>query len=323
MIGMVDVPWYEQDDELDGANPQKHAEWAAVVQAFSGRLDTRRDWVRAQCPMCVELEGKDDHKESLGYNHWTGRYKCFKCGSWGYLPIRLRVELADASEIVELERRREDKVLQPATGFGYLFEEPGWSSGSMDWARKYLRDPVDAKPRGRGLPDDVSRAAGLGAALIGPLGGRVIVPIPDYANPDGPWRGWVARAVYDMPGIMPYRYPKGFVREGLLYNEPALYVETNDPVYVVEGCFDALALWPDAVAVLGKPLESQMPLFLRARRPIAVALDGDAFTDAQKLAWDLQHRGKIAFALRLPPKKDPDDVGKSWLRDAFDRLWRG
>lgn len=315
------LEWFEDDHE-DDHGPQKQAEWASVVTAFSGRLDTRKDWARAQCPMCVELEGKDDYKESLGYNHWTGRYKCFKCGCWGYLPINMRVELADASEITQLEREREPKVMQPATGFVALFEEPGWSAGSFDWARRYLRDPVAGSPRGRGLSDEVSRAAGLGAALVGPLGGRVIVPIPNYADPDAPWRYWVARSAYDAPGIMPYRYPKGGDRTGLLYNEPALYVDTNDPVYIVEGCFDALALWPDAVAVLGKPLESQLPLFLRARRPICVALDGDATADSQKLAWDLQHRGKMAHFVRLPPKKDPDDVGKAWLREQFDRKMR-
>jgi hypothetical protein len=311
--------WWEEDHEWD-RSPEKQVEWAAVVQAFSGRLDAGRDWVRAQCPMCVELEGKDDYKESLGYNHWTGRYKCFKCGAWGYLPISQRVALLDASDVVEVERQRREVELQPATGFVALFEEPGWSAGSFDWARKYLRDPVSAKPRGRGLSDEVSRAAGLGAALTGLLGGRVVVPVPDYSDPDKPWKGWVARAVYDSPGIMPYRYPKGFERRGLLYNEPALYLDTNDPVYIVEGCFDALSLWPDGVAVFGKHDELQFERMLHARRPICVALDGDAFTGAQQLAWDLQHRGKMAWAVQLPPKKDPDDVGKAWLRAQFDRL---
>jgi hypothetical protein len=211
----------------------------------------------------------------------------------------------------------EPKVLQLATGFVSLFEEPGWSSASLDWARDYLLRPCDATPRGRGLSPEVCAAAGLGAAVSGPLAGRVIVPIPDYAAPEGPWRGWIGRAVIGGQDL-PYRYPKGFDRIGLLYNEPALYRETSDPVFITEGAFDALAMWPDGVAVLGKPLESHVPLFLRSKRPIAVALDGDVPDLAQALTWDLQHRGKMAYMIKMPPKADPDELGKP----AMLQLWR-
>ena len=72
------LEWFEQDHEEDHS-PQKQEEWAAVVSAFGGRVDPRKDWVRSQCPMCVELEGKDDYKRRTGKStdFWDGMMNCF------------------------------------------------------------------------------------------------------------------------------------------------------------------------------------------------------------------------------------------------------
>lgn len=306
--------WWEQSHEWD-ESPQKKVEWENVFQVFQGRLDQRRDWVRVPCPFCVELDGKEDYKESLGYNHWTGRYRCFKCGVWGYLPINYRVELSDDAEdaLLRPEPVRARVPLQQASGYTPLWEEPGLSSRSLDWARYYLLE------KRKGLTAEVLAQARVGAALWGPLSQRVIVPFPNYTDPEGSWSGWVARSTFTGTGVLPYRYAKGFERQGYLYGEPALYVDTRDPVYIVEGAFDALSLWPDGVAVLGKPLESQHAAFLRAKRPIAVALDGDAYSESQALAWTLQHLGKMATAVRLPPKADPDELGKAAVRELYER----
>jgi DNA primase len=110
-----------------------------------------------------------------------------------------------------------------------------------------------------------------------------------------------------------YCYPRGMNRDGLLYNAPALQEQTARPCYIVEGSLDALALWPDAVAVLGKPLKSQLRILAAAKRPLVVALDGDAWNEGQALAWTLQSLGVRAASVRLPPKTDPDEVPRNWL----------
>lgn len=306
--------WFEEAHEWD-ESPEKKTEFENVFQVFQGRLDQRRDWVRAPCPFCVELDGKEDYKASLGYNHHTGRYKCFKCGVWGYLPINFRVELSDDAEDALLRPAppRERVPLQPASGYAPLWEEPGLSSRSLDWARYYLLQ------QRKGLTQEALTHARVGAALWGPLSQRVIVPFPDYSDPTGSWKGWVARATYGGSSVLPYKYAKGFERKGYLYGEPALYVDTRDPVYITEGAFDALSLWPDGVAVLGKPLESHNEAFRRAKRPIAVVLDGDIPAEGQALAWTLQHYGKMATYVRLPPKADPDELGKAAVRALYDR----
>ena len=104
-----------------------------------------------------------------------------------------------------------------------------------------------------------------------------------------------------------------------MFNEAALAEVTDEPALVVEGPFDALAYWPQAVAVLGKPTEPQMLTLLRAVRPVVVVLDGDAWQEAEMLAWRLRFEGQRAGWVRLPPMVDPDEVDPAWLREEARR----
>ncbi len=114
---------------------------------------------------------------------------------------------------------------------------------------------------------------------------------------------------------VPYLYPKRMRRPELLYNEPALYVETDVPVLVCEGVFDAAVAFPDSVACLGKPLQAHVEKLRRARRPVVVCLDGDAWEEGWALAQTLKLHGVCAGNLRLPPKTDPEELGRGrkWL----------
>ena len=91
-------------------------------------------------------------------------------------------------------------------------------------------------------------------------------------------------------------------------------VETDEPVMVVEGCFDALPYWPDAAALLGKPGEAQVRSLLEAKRPVVVVLDGDSWEEGMMLSMDLELQGQRSGYVRLPPKQDPNSVDHNWLR---------
>jgi hypothetical protein len=302
----VSRDWWE--DEPGFGTPEQKADWDAVLQAFGGEDLSGPGWARAACPRCRDVGGKDDQRTALGYNPANGRYSCFRCEMKGWLPdeYRKRLHDGDVPDPVAPEDRPVLPV-EPAHGYVPAFEEPGWSSQSLEWARSYLLD------KRKGLGPQALYEAGVGAAMSGPLAGRVIVPLPDYAAPGLPWRGWVARDAMGLNPQMPYRYSKGLRRDGYLYNAPALQVVTDVPVFVVEGTLDALALWPDAVAVLGKPIESQVELLATRTRPVVMALDGDAWIEGQALAWKLQHLGAKAGSIRLKPREDPDEVGKERL----------
>lgn len=304
--------WWEEDDLIGDITPEKLSFWGYVESAFAGVASG--GWVRKPCPRCEEIEGKPDYKLSLGFNTDTGGFNCFKCAMKGSLPMDRREALALAEPD---ERSRPTDVREPvelAESFIYLFEGAGADARVLDPYRDYLLRPKAGG--GRNLPLETAAGMRIGCALSGKLRGRVIVPIPDYGSPraDAPWRGWVARDAQPKSSF-PYRYPTGMVREGLLWNESALWVRTDEPAFIGEGVFDASVFWPDGVACMGKPLESHLAKFRDARRPLVVCLDGDAWEEGRSLGWTLKHMGLRAGSIRLPPRTDPDEVELSWLRE--------
>jgi len=256
---------------------------------------------RGICLACEARTGKPDRRGSFSFNTSTGFYQCFKCGIVGRL---------DGFEHISFEdRSKEDRpVMEAPEGFYELARGEGATAMSLDKAKEYLR--------GRGLKDEVLwREAHIGACISGFYNGRVVIPV---LSPDGDWLGFVARAWVKKHQI-PYLYPKGMERRDVLYNRKALFQQTEQPVFVVEGVLDALALWPDAVAILGKPSEPQVAALADAARPIAVCFDGDAWREGEQLMMQLQLEGQRACNIRLPPKKDPDEVPRDWLETEAQR----
>jgi hypothetical protein len=255
---------------------------------------------RGICHACVIRTGKPDRRGSFSFNHATGWYQCFKCAVHGRL---------DGFEDLEEPEEEDRPEMKAPFGFYELCRGDGRGAAALDPARKYLR--------GRGLTDEqLWREAHVGACIEGFYDGRVVVPV---LSPDGDWLGFVARAWMKKHPI-PYLYPRGMARREVLYNHAALLVRTEKPVFVVEGVLDALALWPDAVAVLGKPSDGQLIALAETPRPVAVALDGDAWAEGEELAMRLELEGQRACNIKLPPKTDPDEVPRAWLDEEARRL---
>jgi DNA primase len=256
---------------------------------------------RGICQPCDIRTGKPDRRGSFSFNSVSGFYQCFKCGLTG------RVAGYDEADF-EPEVVQDRPVMEPPEGFYELCRGDGATSMSLDPARAYLRS--------RGLTSEALwKEAHLGACIAGWFASRVVVPV---LSPDDVWLGFVARA-WTKKADVPYLYPKGMARRDILYNHKTLLRE-GPPVFVVEGVMDALALWPDAVAVLGKPTDPQVWALADSPRPIAVCLDGDAWQEGEALALRLRLEGQRAGSIRLPPTKDPDEMEVQWLREEARRV---
>jgi DNA primase len=160
--------------------------------------------------------------------------------------------------------------------------------------------------------------AGIGACVKGKMAGRVVIPICGGRN--NKLVGWQARSWTDSQNGLRYYTSPNFKRAEHVYNEAALYLDTDEPCMVVEGLFDALPYWPHAVALLGKPSEGQINMLANTYRPLCVVLDGDAWLESEMLCLRLRIEGVRASWIRLPPKKDPADLSvkdlKSLVRNA-------
>lgn len=264
-----------------------------VLAAIAYESPGRNGWLRANCPFCLSRVGKEDRKKTLSFK--GGYYTCWRCSATGWVESYDRDKDAPSPPVVPAS----DMKLTPE--YVPLWQEPYLSSESC-------REPI-AYLAGRGIGLDKIRCARIGAALSGRYAGRVIVPIVVGGAVKGfSARDWTAKAK------LTYRYPPGMARGQILYNQDALLADTEEPLCVVEGAFDALHLWPNAVAVLGKPSEEHIALLKEASRPLAVILDADAYMDGWTLAMQFKLAGKRACNIVLPPKKDPDEIPVDELR---------
>jgi hypothetical protein len=259
---------------------------------------SKSGWGRAHCPVCATRMGSEGSSKSFVAHLGLGYWQCFRCHAYGKFPKD------DRFEVEPREAKKEPfKAVDAPEGYVPLWCEPGISSRVLRPARDYLAR--------RGIRPHVIEEARIGAAAIGPAAGRVIVPLLDEQSR---WIGWSARLWF---GPMPRSWdPKyltgpGTERDTVIWNGKALLEETWKPLLLVEGVFDALPYWPHAAAFLGKPAEAQILSLLKAKRPVIVALDGDAWLEAEMLALRLEleawSRGlelNVAW-LHLPPKRDP------------------
>lgn len=263
-----------------------------VVDAVRGARAGSSGYVRVDCPCCAYRLGKPDRKRCLGYSPAKRRWSCWRCGAKGSLRHVPDEEGLPASDAVLPEPVI---ALQLPEEFALLSEEPARSSLMFAPARDYVH-------KARNLSEDAVRRAGIGACLTGRFAGRVVVPVRDVV---GKLRWYVGRTWFK--SSMPYMYPKG-ARDGVMFNEAALDVHTDVPALIVEGVFDALALWPHGVAVLGKTTDAHFKRFRTSCRPVVLVPDGDAWKEGLVLRDRMRAARLRCGLVKLPPKRDPDEL---------------
>lgn len=280
----------------------RSGDYSQVEAAFRDARKTATGYYRTTCPFCYEKVGKLDRRFSLAIKPGVWTFRCWRCSTRGKLP-----QAPDGSGHLEFTPPDPSAFRMDApVGFIPLMSEELRGSLMARPAWTYLLDT-------RRVSQQTVIEASVGVAFTGRAAGRIVVPV--FGRDDETWCGWVGRA-WEKKAIQRYKYPPGMQRGKLLYNEAALDVETNVPLALVEGVFDALPHWPHVSAFLGKPTEDQFELLLRAKRPLVVALDGDAWMEGEALAMRLQVAGKQATHLRLSPKSDPGDLAPGSLRTA-------
>jgi hypothetical protein len=159
---------------------------------------------------------------------------------------------------------------------------------------------------GRGLTDHTVGLYRMGYVDTGPLAGRVVVPSFDAY---GAINFWSARSI-DPSESLRYRLP--LASKDIVSNEHM--VDWTQPVYLVEGIFDEIAIGPQAISLYGKFLLPELASRLVQRRPpmVRICLDSDARMDARVLMRRLLGYDLTCSIVDLPGK-DPGSVSRPEL----------
>lgn len=246
-------------------------------------------------------------KEGLPLSPEFGVWHCYRCHARGFADFRWMMAdlppvdpLAPLAPVVPVN-------LGPPVGFVPLAECE--RSVSMKWAPAYFS--------GRDVLEQ-ARAVGAGAVARWTYrrkdgttfeADEQRVVVPHLGALGGPWLGFSARLVRGRERATKYLYPPGMERRTALWGVPWL-PRDREPVYIVEGFFDALPLFPYGVATLGSAItEEQLDGIAALARPVVACLDGDARALCRALARSLTLRSVDASWAELPVDRDPGTLG--------------
>lgn len=286
-----------------------------------------------ECPACPERGGKDDGKRKLtirtaGQAKVRPRgggspepfdcaperatFNCFRCKFRGIGDFSWLATMAPTEASLVAKEEPEE---MPPRGFQPLLECPV----EIQWAiHAFLERRV-----AEGKADRIvwSELVAAGAGVVHGLGslkkyrGRVVIPacMPHELG-RGPWLGFVARDATGKSEI-PFLTPKRMPREKIVMGLEDLTLRGPGPVYLVEGAFDRMALFPYAWAFLGKDWQApQLQLVVEAAqredRDVIPCLDGDAPRENRALEALLRGSGvRCPGRIVLPVGTDPGMLG--------------
>lgn len=277
---------------------------STAAEAFRGARPGRAGYARTNCPFCEGRVGVADRNNSLALSCTTGWWSCWRCKAKG----KLREDEYEAVVIPTGPDGKPDIPLPSLPpGWTRLWEGSGRESIALAPAREYLES--------RGVDLGRQQEADIGACYDGKAARRIVVP---FRAPDGQLLGWIGRSWLKREPQR-YMYPPGMPRGQHLFHEIALFDDVDRPVYLVEGVFDALAMWPDCCAFMGKPGGSHLSNLAKSKRPLVALLDGDAWRESEALTLQLRILGKNVTWVKLPAGQDPATVDRLWIESEARR----
>jgi len=257
------------------------------------------------CPFC------NHHKKKLQINCETQKWHCWVCNKGGYkIGILLRKINAPKNIISEVL-----KILGDYQGVSKEKEEVTKYDVSLPQCYKPLwkpsEDPLYKNAihylKGRGIGSiDILRYS-IGFCSSNGYSNRIIIPSYDA---DGKLNYFMAR---DMFPNSKFKYKNPPMSKDTVGFE--MFINWKEPIVLVEGIFDAIAIRNNAIPLFGKFPSKTLVMRLAEKqvKKVYVALDEDAKQDAIKLSKFLMDYGIKTYLLDMKDK-DPSELG-------FTKFW--
>jgi len=253
------------------------------------------------CPKC------NHHKPKLEVNLHTDEngqnpFECWVCGFKGRtiksLLKQLQVPAEQAYEILKYVRKGDEVGYAPTSTVELPKEfqsvyEATTTSIIANKVRKYLYK--------RGFTDRDFLKYNIGYCTSGQYTGRIIVP--SYGE-NNQLNFFVARTFED--AYHKYRNPE--CSKDIIGFENL--INWSQPIILVEGVFDAIAVKRNAVPILGKSLSKALikKIVSSTVEDIYIALDRDALKKALQYVEQFLNMGKKVYLVDMQDK-DPSEMG--------------
>ena len=254
------------------------------------------------CPFCHH------HKKKLQVNLETQQWHCWVCDSKGRkiasLLKRLHVDAHKLKKLYEIygddyivyqQDTEEEKVeLRLPKEFQSLLKEPKGFSPLFRKVKEYADK--------RGITREDIIRYNIGYCDGGLYSNRIIIPSYDS---DNRLNYFIARSVYDEEK---FKYKNPPVSKNVIMFENQ--INWNEPITLVEGVFDAMAVKRNAIPLLGKfvPKKLSDSIYKEGVKKINILLDEDAQDQALRYTMQFQNNG-IETANIKPQDKDASDMG--------------
>jgi len=294
---------------------------ALVNEVLSQNAKLRKGGSQATyfCPFC------NHYKRKLEVNLDYGQWHCWVCHAKGsYLgslftkvkaPRHFRDRLFELTKDVRLQRklkprRGEEEELKLPDDFISLAVPPKHDVHFTEHHQEYRRAMAYLKNRGITM-EDICRY-NIGYCESGEY--RDCIVIPSYDD-EGKLNYFSCRSYYSSTWS---KYKNAPGSKNIVGFES--FVNYNEPVTLVEGVFDAIAVRNNAVPLFGTmpSLRLKEQLVLHKTKRVNLVLDNDALREAIKIAQDLWQWGITVHLVKLP-EKDPSDVGFYVVHDLIER----
>lgn len=286
-----------------------HHERQEVINILNDTLgigtSMKNDEQAHHCPFCHH------HKKKLQINLKTQQWHCWVCDAKGKriqrLLKRLNVNTYKLKKIYEIygddyvvysnETEDEKIELRLPSEFKSLLKVPdGKIITAYKQALKYAKD--------RGITKEDITRYNIGYCDSGMYSNRIIIPSYDM---DNRLNYFIARSVF---AEEKFKYKNPPVSKNVIMFENQ--INWNEPITLVEGVFDAIAVKRNSIPILGKfvPKKLNEAIFKNGVKSINILLDEDAQGQALHYTMQFQNQGITTKNIK-PTDKDAADMGFS------------
>lgn len=254
------------------------------------------------CPFCHH------HKKKLQINLETQQWHCWVCDSKGKriqsLLRKLQVDSSKLKKIYEIygddyvvysNDSEEEKIeLRLPNEFQSLLNEPKGLNPMFRKVKEYAKSRKITR-------EDIIRY-NIGYCESGIYGGRIIIPSYDGNNR---LNYFIARSIFEEEK---FKYKNPPVSKNIIMFENQ--INWNEPITLVEGVFDAMAVKRNTIPLLGKfiPKKLNESIYTKGVKNINILLDTDAQDQALYYTMQFQNQG-INTKNVIPSEKDAGEMG--------------